>query len=111
VRTPRSTFDDVTPFLYYIRVPGEHRDALREHLAKQGIDTGIHWQPGHWFTLLRECRRGDLSVTDVVGHEVVSLPLHAMMAVETVDRVCDGIESFFSSPAPRGTTAALAGAA
>lgn len=95
VIVPKTNFEDITPFLYYIRVPGDKRDALRAHLAEQGIDTGIHWQPGHWFTLLKECRRGDLSVTDRVGHEVLSLPLHSLMPETTLDRVIEGIESFF----------------
>jgi dTDP-4-amino-4,6-dideoxygalactose transaminase len=91
---PKTNFHDITPFLYYIRVPGNKRDAVRAHLAAQNIDTGIHWQPGHWFTLLQDCRRGDLSVTDRVGHEVLSLPLHSMMSTETLDRVIQGIASF-----------------
>jgi dTDP-4-amino-4,6-dideoxygalactose transaminase len=92
---PKTNFDDITPFLYYVRVPGGRRDAFRAHLSEHGVDTGIHWQPGHWFTLLKDCRRGDLSVTDRVGHEVVSLPLHSMMPTETLDRIIDGIGSFF----------------
>jgi dTDP-4-amino-4,6-dideoxygalactose transaminase len=95
VRTPQSTFEDVTPFLYYIRVPGNRRQALRDYLKSKGIDTGIHWQPGHWFNLLKDARRGDLSVTDQVGHEVLSLPLHSRMTAETVERVCIGIRQFF----------------
>ena len=71
VIVPLTDFHDITPFLYYIRVPGDKRDALRASLAERGIDTGIYWQPGHWFTLLKDFRRGDLSVTDRVGHEVV----------------------------------------
>jgi dTDP-4-amino-4,6-dideoxygalactose transaminase len=94
VRIPKAAFDDVTPFLYYIRVPAGERDALREHLSQQGVDTGIHWQPGHWFTLLKDCRRGDLSVTDRVGHEILSLPLHSAMATETLDRVIEGVRSY-----------------
>jgi dTDP-4-amino-4,6-dideoxygalactose transaminase len=94
VIVPKTDFADITPFLYYIRVPGDKRDPLRAHLGEQGIDTGIHWQPGHWFTLLKECRRGDLSVTERVGHEVLSLPLHSMMSTETLDRVIQGITSF-----------------
>lgn len=97
VTVPKADFVDITPFLYYIRVPGDKRDALRASLAAQGIDTGIHWQPGHWFTLLKDCRRGDLSVTDKAGHEVVSLPLHSMMTTDTLDRVIEGISSFFKS--------------
>ena len=94
VTVPKTDFKDITPFLYYIRVPGDRRDQLRAHLSELGIDTGIHWQPGHWFTLLKECRRGDLSVTERLGHEVLSLPLHSMMSIDTLDRVIQGITSF-----------------
>ena len=95
VIVPQTDFQDITPFLYYIRVPGDKREPLRAYLAERGIDTGIHWQPGHWFTLLKDCRRGDLSVTDRVGHEVLSLPLHSRMQTETLDRVITAIVQFF----------------
>jgi dTDP-4-amino-4,6-dideoxygalactose transaminase len=96
VRTPHTDFTDITPFLYYIRVPAQRRHGLREFLGERGIDTGIHWQPGHWFTLLKDCRRGDLSVTERVGHEIVSLPLHSKMSDATLDRVIDGVCTFFA---------------
>ena len=92
---PKTDFNDITPFLYYVRVLDGRRDEFRAHLSERGIDTGIHWQPGHWFTLLKDCRRGDLPVTERVGNEVVSLPLHSMMKTETLDRVIDGVRSFF----------------
>ena len=97
VKVPQTDFVGITPFLYYIRVPGQRREALRAHLREQGIATGIHWQPCHWFTLLKHCRRGDLSVTDRVGHEVLSLPLHSMMKTDTLDSVITGIREFFSA--------------
>lgn len=96
VSVPKTSFDDITPFLYYLRVPADKRDALRTFMSERGVDTGIHWQPGHWFTLLKDCRRGDLSVTDKVGHEILSLPLHSMMKPETIDRVVTAVRSFFS---------------
>ena len=95
VIVPKTDFYDVTPFLYYIRVPGGKRDSLRAYLDERGIDTGIHWQPGHWFTLLKDCRRGDLSVTDRVGHEILSLPLHSKMSTQALARVISGIRDFF----------------
>lgn len=95
VRIPESDFKDVTPFLYYIRVSETERAELRSHLKSLGIDTGIHWQPGHTFSLFSKTPKGDLSVTDRVGNEILSLPLHSMMALETVKRVCDGIKSFY----------------
>lgn len=97
VKVPQTDYQDITPFLYYIRVPGEKRDALRTYLHERGIDTGIHWQPGHWFSLLKDCRRGDLSVTERVGHEVLSLPLHSKMTTGTLDRVISGIRDFFAA--------------
>jgi dTDP-4-amino-4,6-dideoxygalactose transaminase len=97
VRVPQTDFNDITPFLYYIRVPGDKRDALRSYLSERDIDTGIHWQPGHWFTLFKDCRHGDLSVSDRVGNEVLSLPLHSMMTTDTLDVVISGIQDFFAA--------------
>jgi dTDP-4-amino-4,6-dideoxygalactose transaminase len=95
VAVPKTDFEDITPLLYYIRVPEDKRDALRTHLDERGIDTGIHWQPGHWFALLKNHRRGDLSITERVGKEILSLPLHSMMSTESLDRVVCSIASFF----------------
>jgi dTDP-4-amino-4,6-dideoxygalactose transaminase len=97
VRTPLSDFSDVTPFLYYIRVPADHRQPLRDHLKDQGIDTGIHWQPGHWFSLLKDVRRGDMSVTERVGNEVLSLPLYSQISAEDVALICENIAAYFRS--------------
>ena len=95
LRVPHTDFTDITPFLYYVRVLGGRRDAFRAFLNERGVDTGVHWQPGHWFTLLKNCRRGNLEVTECVGKEVVSLPLHSAMEIETLDRVIDAVQSFF----------------
>ena len=95
VRTPDTDFSDSVPFLYHVRVPAELREALRGHLSSLAIDTGIHWQPGHWFTLLRDCRRGDLTVTERVGREILTLPLHSAPAPRTVERVIEGVRTFF----------------
>lgn len=101
VRVPKTDFLDVTPFLYYVRVPAAERDAFRADLKEHGVDTGIHWQPGHWFTLLKDFRKGDLSVTDRVGNEVVSLPLHSSMKKETLDRVVGAVATFFEQRVAR----------
>lgn len=95
VRVPATDFKEVNPFLYYIRVPENKRDDLREYLQENGIDTGIHWQPGHWFSLWKNCRAGDLTVTDRVGNDILSLPLHSKMDLDTVDTICAAITAFF----------------
>jgi len=85
----------VNPFLYYVRVDPAVRDDLREHLADRGIGTGIHWRPAHLHTRFREFRRGPLHVTEQVGEEIISLPLHSAMSAEVVDRVCDEVAAYF----------------
>ncbi len=96
VRTPNTDFEGVNPFLYYIRVPEQHRNDLRDYLKAHGVDTGIHWQPGHLFSLWKNCRAGDLSVTDKVGKEILSLPLHSKMSLETVEQVVTQIKAYFA---------------
>lgn len=95
VRVPLSDFHEICPFLYYIRVPSMHRDDLRAYLSEAGIDTGIHWQPGHWFTLLKECRAGNLDVTNSVGEEILSLPLHSHMSAADQQQVTTCISRYF----------------
>ena len=58
VTVPDTDFKNFVPFLYYLRVPSERREALRKHMVNFGVDTGIHWEPGHWFTLLKSCKKG-----------------------------------------------------
>ena len=95
VTVPKTDFEDVTPFLYYIRVPEEVREEFKAFLLDNEVDVGIHWQPGHWMSLFKDCRRGDLTVTDQVAKEILSLPLHSKMSEGSLDQVIDRIKSFF----------------
>jgi dTDP-4-amino-4,6-dideoxygalactose transaminase len=95
VRVPESDFEDVVPFLYYIRVPSSIRSEFRNFLSKAGVDTGIHWQAGHTFTIFANCKKGDLTVTEQVESQVVSLPLHSDMKMEDLEIVCNAVEDFF----------------
>lgn len=97
IRIPKTDFSEVNPFLYYIRVPAGDRDPLRNHLKENGIDTGIHWQPGHWFTIWKNCRAGDLTVTENIGKEILSLPLHSKMDLNLVNSVCETIIKYFTN--------------
>jgi dTDP-4-amino-4,6-dideoxygalactose transaminase len=94
LRTPGPLRAGILPFLYYVRLPAASKDSFRSHLAERRVDTGIHWMPGHWFTLLKDMRRGPLSVTDRVGNEIVTLPLHSDMDDSTVGRVVEAVSSF-----------------
>ena len=48
VRGPATDFEDVSPFIYTMRVPAGRREPLIDHLRTHGIATGIHFllRPG-----------------------------------------------------------------
>ena len=95
VELPPSDFDEVNPFLYYVRVDPSRRDDLMGYLAERGIGTGYHWRPAHLHTHFRSFRQGPLHVTEQVGEEIISLPLHSAMDLAQVDRVCDEVAAYF----------------
>lgn len=94
IKVPNGDFKSVNPFLYYIRVLGGRRAALREHMRIQGVDTGIHWQAGHRFSFLTDCRKGSLDVTERIVEETLSLPLHSKMSDSDVECVIRSVLSF-----------------
>jgi dTDP-4-amino-4,6-dideoxygalactose transaminase len=96
VRVLRRSYGDVSPFIYSLRVPAERREALIEHLAARGVDAGIHFVPVHKHTYFASARRSAMPVTDRVVDEVITLPLHSLMAERSIERVIDGVVSFFA---------------
>ncbi len=94
--TPRTDFEGVSPFIYFVRAPDEAtRAELIRHLADRGIASGIHFLGAHEFSFYRDCRRDELPVTEAVASQIVTLPLHSFMTDETVEQVVDGVRSFF----------------
>ena len=89
-------FRCVSPFIYSVRVLSGRRSALMEHLRARGIDCGIHFIPVHRHAYFASARRGDMTVTERIVDEVLTLPLHSCMREEVVERVIEGVSSFFS---------------
>ena len=94
LKIPQTDFSDVSPFIYSLRVLDGRRDALIAHLQKLAVDVGIHFIPVHKHTYFAQCRRSDMTVTDKVAAEVLTLPLHSNMKPEFVERVIAGVTSF-----------------
>ena len=95
VLPPTSTFDDASIFHYVVRAVGGTRDELMTFLRSRGIETGIHWLPGHWFSWLKSERGAtSLPITDRVGSEIVTLPLWSHMPDDVLDRIIDAVRAF-----------------
>jgi dTDP-4-amino-4,6-dideoxygalactose transaminase len=96
VRVPATDFEGVSPFIYSLRVLKGRREALIAHMDRAGIDVGVHFIPVHRHAHFAKARCGDLSVTEQVVEEVLTLPLHSNMKPESVERVVAGVTGFFS---------------
>lgn len=96
VKVPQSNFEGVSPFIYSLRVLNGKREALIAHLNQQHIDVGVHFIPVHKHRYFAHARCGDMSVTEKVVNEVMTLPLHSNMKPEFVERVISGVSSFFA---------------
>jgi dTDP-4-amino-4,6-dideoxygalactose transaminase len=97
LRVLRRDYGDVSPFIYSLRVLSGRREALIEHLAARDVEVGIHFVPVHRHSYFAEARRSPMPVTERVVDEVLTLPLHSLMKEAHVERVIDGVRSFFDS--------------
>jgi dTDP-4-amino-4,6-dideoxygalactose transaminase len=82
--------------LYVIRA--ERRDALQEHLTRQGIGTGLHYPlPLHRQKAYAHLgvREGSLPVTERAAGEILSLPMFPELTDNQVDRVAEAIRAFY----------------
>jgi dTDP-4-amino-4,6-dideoxygalactose transaminase len=75
---------------YTIKVPAAKRDAVAAALRTQGIPTAVYYpKPLHRQTAFKDqpVAGNGLPVSDVVAHEVISLPMHPYLEPEAQDRV------------------------
>jgi dTDP-4-amino-4,6-dideoxygalactose transaminase len=96
VRLLETDLATVIPHLQPILVPGGRRDAVRDALEKDGIQTGIHYKPGHLLTFYGG-GRVKLPVTEAAYEQMLSLPLHPGLSDDDVDRVVDRVEAALGS--------------
>ena len=69
----------------------EKRNALREYIHAQGIQTSVHYPAAHHFSTYRELG-AVLPQTDYVTDNEVTLPMYAALTMEQVDFICDTVE-------------------
>ncbi|HZL71124.1 MAG TPA: DegT/DnrJ/EryC1/StrS family aminotransferase [Planctomycetota bacterium] len=82
--------------LYVIRTP--KRDALRDRLDKEGIETGVHYPlPLHLQPPFKEFGfpKGRFPQAERAADEALSLPMYPELGFDGVDRVADAVRAFF----------------
>ena len=89
--------EETIPFIFCIRLLKYERRDFREFLKKLGIETGIHWRPGHRFAYYLNSKKGDLSNTEIIEDQIVSLPFYPSLSIEEVNFICDKISLYIES--------------
>lgn len=83
---------------YVIRT--EKRDALQEHLNKNGVGTLIHYPvPAHLQEAYKEYnyKKGDFPIAETIAETCLSLPLYLGLKDAEIDYIGETIQSFFKS--------------
>ena len=83
--------------LYVIRCP--KRNELKQYLASQGIFADIHYPiPVHMQNIYKDelvVLSGDLTVTESVCNDILSLPIFPEITEEELSRISDAVLSFY----------------
>lgn len=93
---PAAAGDRHVCHLYVVRTAT--RDALREHLQRAGIGTGVHYpSPLHLEKAFASLgyRPGAFPRAERMAQEIVSLPIYPGLGLARVERVCVAIRAFF----------------
>lgn len=96
LKLPVMNGEEIMPFIYIVRVLQGRRQEFIQYMADHGVDTGIHWQPGHGFSVFADCRRGPLPVTEAIGQQIVTLPTYPGLSDQEIAHIVDVVRGFFA---------------
>jgi len=78
----------------------ETRDALKNHLNKNGIMAKIFFRPNHLSIFYKRdygYKEGDLKTTEMISQKVLTLPMYPDLTKREIDFIVKEIEKFFKS--------------
>ena len=81
---------DCSYHLYWILV--KNRKKFREHLYKNGIETGTHYKPIHLMKMYK--KNISLPVTESVGKTIVTIPIHPNLKKFEIRKIIKCINEF-----------------
>lgn len=82
----------------YYTVLADHRDGLRDFLARQGIHTAIYYPLSLHLQKVYSYlgyQKGDFPVAESLQEQVISLPMYPELSAESISQVCEAIHEFY----------------
>jgi perosamine synthetase len=90
--------NDHTYMLYTVSLPAGARDAVRDGLARRGIEARVYFPPAHGQPVFSHLP-AELPVTDEVAARVLSLPVHVDLHPEDLDEIAAAVREELDSVA------------
>lgn len=84
----------IVPHIFAIKVPAEKRDALKQYLSDNNIESAVHYYPNHKLSFFSRAKV-KLPVTEEVYRQLLSLPLHPDVSENEQKKVIDCVIEFF----------------
>lgn len=89
------TYDDVSHVWHVFVIRCSNRDRLQSYLARQGIQTNIHYPtPPHKQEAYLEWNNLTLPVTELIHREVLSIPISPIMTMREVQTVVKALNEY-----------------
>ena len=82
--------EDSSYHLFWILV--ENRDQFRKNMQAEGIETGTHYTPIHYFDLYKKHFK-NLPVTEKIMQYIVTIPMHNKLSLDDVDKIITAVNS------------------
>lgn len=76
--------------IYWIRV--NNQNEFRKKMLNVGIETGLHYKPIHTFSMYKQ--KNQLPITEKVGKEIVSIPIHPNLSSHEIEKIIFYINKF-----------------
>lgn len=84
-------YEEIMPHIFVICA--EERDELKAFLAKNGIESGVHYKPNH--LLSKYAGTSSLPLTEALYHEILTLPCHYDLSEDEQRYVIEKIKEFY----------------
>ena len=102
----RGDADPAHHLMTVLLAPGSDRDAVAAALARQGIQTSVHYRPIHTFKAYADLK-ANIERTDAIWPRLLTLPLFPHITTGQVDAVCEALSCALAG-APRTDPGAVA---
>jgi len=88
ISTLRLNYEKVVPHIYVIKLhPKINRNNLQIDMLKNGVQTGLHYQPNHWLSKYKV--KSAIDIVERTYSRLLTLPLHPDMTEDNIVEVVE----------------------